>query len=102
MCSRSVSLLWYLDVSEVSLAGAWIPFQDPDGEENKVLIIMKERISSENLYREANANEYEMKESNMRRFIRESFYDVEVALNTWLSWVQWRHGMLCLHAKIAF
>ena len=72
-------------------SGAWLPFQDPKAEEDRTLVVLIERIDSEAIHVELNSTDYERKESNLRRILRENFFDLEVALNSWHSWVQWRH-----------
>ncbi len=55
------------------------------------MIVMKERLIAEPINVEMAATDYETKESNLRRILQDSFYDLEVALNSWRTWVKWRH-----------
>jgi hypothetical protein len=72
--------------------GAWLPFQDPKAEEDRLIVVMKERVNGEEFHQELLATDYEKKESNLRRILKNGFYDLDVCLNTWHAWVQWRHG----------
>lgn len=53
---------------------------------------MKQRILLEENHRSLNATEYEQSEKHLERFLKLHFQDIEVALNRWHGWVEWRHG----------
>ncbi len=53
---------------------------------------MLDRIEQEELHRSLNATDYEKNEKHLRRFLTKHFRDLEVALNQWHGWVEWRHS----------
>jgi len=53
---------------------------------------MQERIELEVWHRELQPTLYEKNEKHLQRFLKKHFLDVEVALNQWHGWAEWRHG----------
>lgn len=53
---------------------------------------MSERIKKEDFHSSLNPNEYECHPNNLKRFLIKHFLDLEVSLNQWHAWVEWRHG----------
>lgn len=71
------------------------PFEDPTPE-NVVTLIdkMLSRINLEDFHSQLNPTEYEKSPKHLKRFLEKHFMDLEVALNTWHTWVEWRHGRI--------
>lgn len=70
----------------------FLPFQDPKVDSVQELVkAMKQRILLEENHRSLNATEYEQSEKHLERFLKLHFQDIEVALNRWHGWVEWRH-----------
>jgi secreted Zn-dependent insulinase-like peptidase len=78
--------------------GAWLPFQDPDAEEEKLLSQMAERIDATGDRRlNIDPTEFEKNRKNLIRFLRKNNHNLEAAWVQWQAWVQWRHGQtFCL------
>jgi hypothetical protein len=60
---------------------------------------MKERITKEDFHANLQASEYEKDDRNLLRILKNSYNDLEVALNHWHSWVVFRHGK-CYYNKL--
>lgn len=52
---------------------------------------MLRRINEEELHASLHATPYEKNEKHLKRFLKKHFMDIEVALNQWHGWVEWRH-----------
>jgi hypothetical protein len=68
-------------------------FEDPQPEAIERLISdMRERVNREEFHVQLNATEFEKEDLQLKRFLMKQKYDLEIALNEWHRWVQWRHG----------
>lgn len=71
-----------------------MPFSDPSPENIETMLqAMKTRIAMEEWHANLRPTEYETHPNNLERFLQKHYMDLEVALNQWHRWVQWRHDM---------
>lgn len=73
------------------LPAGWLPFPHPE-EGDDLIALMAARVDKEEWHTALKATGYECHPLQLKRFLEKNYQDIELALNQWHRWVQWRHG----------